>query len=354
MQRNSGIYPINSQSNNYLNKDNLINQFESKRKTVAELVKENELRIQKNKKYQEDYEKRKAIIQKNIEYWREKFRNFRNISGHQDNIQITLNSFIAKNKSELKKLGIINAHELSFLLESKEKENISYTNNIIDSINSLKIDKYNISSSFLKDPSFLDVICINCYEIVKMDQMDDHSSKCSISTSNSSNNIYDNEISFDDCNSRMYKMYTSLKEKSKEIEKTKNSKLIKDYNNLVKITYEILLNNNSKEEIQNNHQNLKILINNAFCRHFDKFYILLDIFCRRLIQLVEIKAEKMEKILNKLPKINNSNSEHEVKTFFFLDNTNGANNPNNMDIHYRLSNILSEVDRQSIKKVRLK
>ena len=68
--------------------------------------------------------------------------------------------------------------------------------------------------------------------------------------------------------------------------------------------------------------------------------------------MVEIKAEKMEKILNKLPKINNSNSsEHEVKTFFFKDKTNG---PNNMDIHYRLSNILSEVDRRSIKKVRLK
>lgn len=350
MQRLSGIYIIDSKSSNYLNNNNFINQIDSKRKTVAELVKENELRIQKNKKYQENYEKRKAIIQKNIEYWREKFRNFKKISGHQDNIQITLNSFIVKNKNELKKIGIINTNELSFLLEPKEKENIAYANNIIDSINSLKVDKYNMSSCLLRDPSFLDVICINCYEIVKMEQMDDHSSKCSISTSNSPNNTYDNEISFDDCNSRMYKMYTSLKDKSKEIEKTKNSKLIKYYNNLVKITYEILLNNNSKEEIQTNQENLKILINNGFSSHFDKNYVLLDIFCRRLIQLVEIKSEKIEKILHKAPK--NNNCERNVKSLCLQEKSNGGNNPNNMDIQYRLSNIISEIDRQSIKKVR--
>ena len=107
--------------------------------------------------------------------------------------------------------------------------------------------KYEINDSIIPlDPSFLDVLCINCYECIKFEDMDLHSQNCIIELDYFKDNSYD-----EDYNARIFKLHESLKSKKEEIENKNDKNLIGFYNHLLKIIYQIIINNNSIEELDN-------------------------------------------------------------------------------------------------------
>ena len=205
-----------------------------KRRTVAELVRDTEMRILQNKQMKEEYEKRLTMLKQNVNFWKKRF-------------------------------------EL----------NVNYNQNIIPRIEKNKKEI---------DVNFIDVICTNCYAMIKIEEMDEHSLHCAISKN--ANNCFSSSISFDECNHRMYKMYSALKEKSNEIYATNNSTMIKYYNALLNLTYEIILNNNSYDDLKNYQKNLSMLVDFKFDSS-QKIQAMLNIFCLRLEQLTDIKAKTM-------------------------------------------------------------
>ena len=155
--------------------------------------------------------------------------------------------------------------------------------------------KYQINDSAIPlDPSFLDVLCINCYECIKYEDMDLHSQKCVIKLDGFKDNAYD-----EDYNTRIFKLHESLKSKKNEIENNKDKNLVNFYNRIVKIVYQILINNNSIEELDSSISEINKMITNDiekgnFTQNY-KFYFLL--FCQRISQLVYMKLKDMEKLM---------------------------------------------------------
>ena len=187
--------------------------------------------------------------------------------------------------------------------------NNNYKENIIKALDSIAIKRYEIDDSRIPlDPSFLDILCINCYESVKYKDMDKHSEICVIHKDEYKDNAYD-----DDYNTRIFKLHESLKNKKKEIVLKNNKNLSNFYENLSKLVYDILINNNSIEELKKNIIDISDIINNQLDKldlsENYKFYFLL--FCERLSQLVKMKLEDMEKIYMNNNNKNNDNNNYE-------------------------------------------
>ena len=177
-------------------------------------------------------------------------------------------------------------------------------------MDSIAIKRYEIDDSRIPlDPSFLDILCINCYESIKYKDMDKHSEICVIHKDEYKDNAYD-----DDYNTRIFKLHESLKNKKKEIILKNNKNLSNFYENLSKLVYDILINNNSIDELKNNINDINDIINNQLDQidlsENYKFYFLL--FCERLSQLVKMKLEDMEKIIMNN---NNKNNNNEKDSF---------------------------------------
>ena len=211
---------------------------------------------------------------------------------NDDNQEIKLKANILPNKVTSQKFNILNKEENDnndINIQSK------YQKNIITSLDNIAIMKYEINDSIIPlDPSFLDVLCINCYECIKFEDMDLHSQNCIIELDYFKDNSYD-----EDYNARIFKLHESLKSKKEEIENKNDKNLIGFYNNLLKIIYQILINNNSIEELDNSITEINKMIkndinSNNFTQNY-KFYFLL--FCQRISQLVYMKLKDMEKIM---------------------------------------------------------
>ena len=166
----------------------------------------------------------------------------------------------------------------------------NYQKNIITSLDAISVMKYEISLN----PLFMDVICINCYECVKLDEMDNHSQTCTIPL----NDYNDNEYDTDDYNTRIFKLHESLKSKKTEITSTNNATLTSFYTKLLQIIYDILINNNSIEELASSISSINALmsvdISSIHNNDYKSYFILLS---QRLSQLVYMKYKDMERIL---------------------------------------------------------
>lgn len=281
MQRTSGIYS---------------NILVPRRKTVAELVKENERRIEKNKKAKEELEKRKSVILNNIKMWRSKFNLFKKKQAQNLTAKEAIQNFFLENNKEFQRIGI-SQNELSFLIEEEEKkQEINYNKNIISVLNSIMIPRYDLDyTSSNIDSSFLDVVCTNCYEVIKLKNIDDHSLNCVSSYTTNAQH----ELSFDECNSRMCKLYSSLKSREKSFYKSGDGRVKCFYKVLIGIIFEILENNNSIEEMLESTEKLRLLINSQLSSIPLKERIIFDIFCRRMMQLIYIKTKKMEELMGR-------------------------------------------------------
>ena len=243
--------------------------------------------------------------------------NYNNIN---DSNNINNNNNITNNNN------INNNVAIQKVLESKEIKN-KYQKNIITSLDNITIMKYQINDSAIPlDPSFLDVLCINCYECIKFEDMDLHSQKCVIKLSGFKDNAYD-----EDYNTRIFKLHESLKSKKNEIENNKDKELVNFYNRLVKIIYQILINNNSIEELDSSISEINKMTKNDiekgnFTQNY-KFYFLL--FCQRISQLVYMKLKDMEKLMIS---INHNSSKDSIDS---LDEEYNINNKLEDDEHIK-------------------
>jgi hypothetical protein len=124
-------------------------------------------------------------------------------------------------------------------------------------LDNIAVTKYEINPNLPLDPIFYDILCINCYECVKANEVDFHSEYCIIQSNEGkfefyilnfyqNQNFKDNNMNDieEDYNSKIYKLHCSLKYKLEDIENTNDMYLIKIFNEMLEIIYEILINNN--------------------------------------------------------------------------------------------------------------
>jgi hypothetical protein len=171
--------------------------------------------------------------------------------------------------------------------------NSKYQKNIINALDGIAVAQYSIHSSVPLDPVFFDVICINCYDCVKFSEVDSHGDTCLMHEE-------ENYVELDgeeDYNARIYKLHESLKKKQDEIFKTADEQLIMVYEEIASLVYEILINNNSIEELDLSIAKLNEIVANRL-NNLNSFYkFTFVIFGKRLSQLVYTKLKDMEKIL---------------------------------------------------------
>ena len=215
-------------------------------------------------------------------------RDFISIGGKiSENFE--MNNENINNKNKLKNNNLFS----SIKKYNKDKEkNTKYQKNIITNLDQMTILRYELGNPNIPfDESFLDVLCTNCYECVKYQDMDKHSEHCVIKLNEFNDNLYE-----EDYNIRLYKLHESLKNKKNEIYTTENQNLINFYNELLSSLYGILINNNSIEELnfsikkinENFQQNLE-----KFSKNYKMYFLL---FCQRISQLIYMKLKDMEKI----------------------------------------------------------
>jgi hypothetical protein len=327
MQRNSGMY-LNQQRSPFQKHPFPSESAIPRRKTVAELIHENEERIKHNTQENENLQKRMNKIKDNINKWKQKYSQYTKLNRKASNPSAspsnTISLFFNENKTELFNIGIYTVDDFQTYISPNKPTQLTYMNNLITSLNSITIPQYDITH--LIDPSFLDVICTNCYEIVNYLSIDEHSMHCVIKNGNCDS--FCSEITFDDVNCRLYKLYNSLQDKKEMIIQTKDVYLKVFYNKLSEILYNIVLNNNSIIELNDSVKQLHILIRNGL-EHLDtQSKYAYEIFIRRTIQLIYVKSKSIQEIFGKKMTANvdddNDDEEFEIDENEFNGNNNNG------------------------------
>jgi hypothetical protein len=181
-------------------------------------------------------------------------------------------------------------------VEIREEHTSKYQSNIIHSLDSIAIMQYNINPNLPLDPMFFDILCINCYECVKPNEVDEHSEFCIIHPHD-----YDDLLIKNDCaesyNARIYKLHESLKFKEFEIYKENNNDLNLVYNELATQIYDIFMNNNSIEDLEKSITKINDIMNKKLIRVSSDYKYPLLIYAKRISQLVFTKLKEMEKLL---------------------------------------------------------
>ena len=126
--------------------------------------------------------------------------------------------------------------------------------------------------------SDIDVLCVNCYECIPMDAVDQHSEKCC-------RNIAATQEIEDDTNLRITKLQAAMKERQASIERDKLEILIK----LQEVSYALLENSLSRNLIAK-------IIEEAItdCLHIRNSHACI-VFARRLSILAELKYSELPK-----------------------------------------------------------
>ena len=134
------------------------------------------------------------------------------------------------------------------------------------------------------------MICINCYECFDIIEKDKHKEHFILKVEDFK---IDDEIL--DCEEKLNIIYQNLKKIQKKIIKTGNKMIIQYYGKLIFSLYNIIINNNSKEEL---HLSL-ININKNFLYEMQKgnfseiFKNLFLLFCQTISQLTYLKAKEI-------------------------------------------------------------
>lgn len=231
----------------------------------------------------------------------------------------------------------------------RNSTNVKYQKNIINSLDSISIIQYTINSNIPLDPMFFDVLCITCYECVKYTEVDMHSEYCLYQPEENYRDMYMNSEEEEDYNSKLYKLHESLKKKNDEILCTKEEALTKIYEELLILVYEILINNNSLEELDKSITKLNDIVNFRLnnCKSNHKFSLL--IIGKRISQLTFTKLTDMEKILIYVKA--NDELKHNASDDEVLDDLNLDDNEietNDKPYQY-LKMELQDIERQTMK-----
>ncbi len=144
--------------------------------------------------------------------------------------------------NQLKNLKYFGEESQENIRKSTKESGIDYKKNIINSLDQICVSQYNIGSNFPLDHKFMDILCINCYECVKCNEVDKHSETCVIKPFMDEGYIPKNPE--EDINSKIYKLYQNLRKREGEIQLSNTEDLKIIFNELCDIINTIFLNNN--------------------------------------------------------------------------------------------------------------
>lgn len=182
------------------------------------------------------------------------------------------------------------------LTVQEHKHQIDYQQNIIQEIDTHHFQQ---KREVYLDPMFLDILCTNCYNCIKYKEIEEHTDKCIIEDDENNEcfeinyHIEENE----DYNSKIFKLYESLKAKKTEYYLTGEFNLIEVYEKLLSTVYEIFINNYSLEDLNKQVFELMDIKQNRLTRINSNYQFDLLLYTQRIAQLIVIKSEEMEKIL---------------------------------------------------------
>ena len=213
---------------------------------------------------------------------------------------------------ELRKRKIKN---MLLRLSEEDKNNYKKVEEIIGDINNKenkenKDNDYNNKNLILKKN---ENFCIDCNESFAPEVIGDHKNHCILNSPyvNNGGNAdidIDGELNINDIdyNANLNKIYEILKKDQNKILKNGNNELIDFYGNLLYSLYEIIINNNSIEDLNSS----IITINNDYkkeneseniCKFFKDYF---SFYVHRIIKLTYFKEKKIEQFLADLEEEN--------------------------------------------------
>ena len=135
-----------------------------------------------------------------------------------------------------------------------------------------------------------DLFCINCYECLNPNEVDSHSDHIVLKIIDFKND--DDELDYD---GRLNIIYENLKNIEKKIIKSGNFNLMKYYGKLLYSLYDIIINNNSVEELYSsiiniNEQFMEEDELGTFQGYFRDLFLL---FCQKICQLTYLKIKEL-------------------------------------------------------------
>ena len=135
-----------------------------------------------------------------------------------------------------------------------------------------------------------DLFCINCYECLNPNEVDSHSEHIVLKIIDFKND--DDELDYD---GRLNIIYENLKNIEKKIIKSGNFNLMKYYGKLLYSLYDIIINNNSVEELYSsiiniNEQFMEEDELGTFQGYFRDLFLL---FCQKICQLTYLKIKEL-------------------------------------------------------------
>lgn len=212
-------------------------------------------------------------------------------------------------------------------LSEEDQNNYKEVEEIIGDINNKENRENNNKDNnkniiLKKDENF----CIDCNESFDPEVMGDHQNHCILNSpyfnngGNSDMDI-DDELNINDIdyNANLNKIYEILKKDQNKILKNRNNDLIDFYGNLLYSLYEIIINNNSIEDLNSS----IITINNDYkkenesediCQFFKNYC---SFYVHRIIKLTYFKEKKIEQLLADLEE---ENADVEIKIIDLKEN----------------------------------
>ena len=227
---------------------------------------------------------------------------------------------------ELRRMKIKN---MLLRLSEEDQNNYKKVEEIIGDINNEENlennNKDNNKNLFLKKN---ENFCIDCNESFDPEVIGDHQNHCILNSPYFNNGGYSNsdmdidgELNINDIdyNANLNKIYEILKKDQNKILKNGNNDLIDFYGNLLYSLYEIIINNNSIEDLNSS----IITINNDYkkenesediCQFFKNYC---SFYVHRIIKLTYFKEKKIEQLLADLEE---ENADVEIKIIDLNEN----------------------------------
>ena len=181
-------------------------------------------------------------------------------------------------------------------LSVQNKQKYEKVKKIIDEINNK-----------IKNVSFLDnIFCIKCNKWFKKEYEESHFTHSTLQIENY-NKEFDSEINNINYNSSLNKIYDNLKKDQKKLLKSRNHKLIIYYEKLLFSLYEIIINNNSIEELISSiiiiNDYLKEIELKTFIQFFKDYF---SFYIYNISKITYLKVKKIEKFMADLEDENNN------------------------------------------------
>jgi len=180
-------------------------------------------------------------------------------------------------------------------LSEEDSNNYEKVKEIIGDLNNK-----NCNSSILEN-----IFCLNCNKCFKPNESHSHSNHLTIKIDTF--NDFESELNDLDYNASLNKLYENLKKDQNKILKNGNEKLIIYYNQILFYLYEIIINNNSIEDLNTSIININEDYNKekeseTFNEYFKDYFLF---YVKMISQLTYFKEKKIEKLLVDLEYENN-------------------------------------------------